>query len=41
MIKHIVLWKLKDFAEGATKQQKRIKDQRIVRRNAGKNSWHA
>jgi hypothetical protein len=25
MIKHIVLWKLKDFAEGATKQQNALK----------------
>jgi hypothetical protein len=25
MIKHIVLWKLKDFAEGATKQQNIVK----------------
>jgi hypothetical protein len=25
MIKHIVLWKLKDFAEGSTKQQNALK----------------
>ena len=25
MIKHIVLWKLKDFAEGATKQENALK----------------
>jgi len=41
MIKHIVLWKLKEFADGVTKQQKRIKDKVVVRGNARENSRDA
>ena len=36
MIKHIVLWKLKDFAEGATKQQNAIKIKGLLGEMRGK-----
>ena len=36
MIKHIVLWKLKDFAEGATKQQNALKVKAMLEDMRGK-----
>ena len=36
MIKHIVLWKLKDFAEGATKQQNALKIKTMLEDMRGK-----
>jgi Stress responsive A/B Barrel Domain. len=36
MIKHIVLWKLKDFAEGATKQQNALKIKAMLEDMLGK-----
>ena len=36
MIKHIVLWKLKEFAEGATKQQNTLKIKALLEEMRGK-----
>jgi Stress responsive A/B Barrel Domain len=36
MIKHIVLWKLKDIAEGATKQQNALKIKVLLEEMRGK-----
>ncbi len=36
MIKHIVLWKLKDFAEGATKQQNALRIKALLEEMQGK-----
>jgi hypothetical protein len=36
MIKHIVLWKLKDFSEGATKQQNALKVKAMLEDMRGK-----
>jgi hypothetical protein len=36
MIKHIVLWKLKDFAEGATKEQNALKVKLMLEDMRGK-----
>jgi hypothetical protein len=36
MIKHIVLWKLKDFAEGATKQENAVKIKMMLENMRGK-----
>ena len=36
MIKHIVLWKLKEFAEGATKQQNALKIKALLEEMRGK-----
>jgi hypothetical protein len=36
MIKHIVLWKLKDFAEGTTKQQNALKVKAMLEDMRGK-----
>jgi len=36
MIKHVVLWKLKDFAEGASKQQNALKIKGLLEEMRGK-----
>ena len=36
MIKHIVLWKLKDYAEGTTKQQNALKIKGLLEEMRGK-----
>jgi heme-degrading monooxygenase HmoA len=36
MIKHVVLWKLKDFAEGADKQQNALKVKSMLEEMRGK-----
>jgi hypothetical protein len=36
MIKHIVLWKLKDFAEGTTKQENSLKVKVMLKEMSGK-----
>jgi hypothetical protein len=36
MVKHIVLWKLQDFAEGASKQQNALKIKAILEEMHGK-----
>ena len=36
MVKHIVLWKLKDFAEGATKKQNALKVKAMLEDMRGK-----
>jgi hypothetical protein len=36
MIKHIILWRLKDFAEGSTKQENMLKVKKMLEEMRGK-----